>query len=674
MNPPSSGGGDGSGQGNRSNSINSMAFCHECGIEIRPLMTPDPTCPRCNGQFVEIIDENSAQDFEEEANHPFAALGGGPFPGFSFHTAPLPGVRGGTASLPLSSVQGGGSPLAGGLGELLIAMASGAGRGADQNTHTSTSPNSDSNRNAPNDGGNERRSSESQSNTTRSGSTSFGPFGLQWNVQYDSGGGDPYQRAAQHQAEQNQRYQQPPTLSNFLRFAFGSGTTDDEQPSRNRQRHDDEYFHDDGMGGAGGVADGRHFNHDNRGRYHQPQQSPENESNHRSGTGGGNSDLPPELSALRNLFTGLFGDPGAQGTGGGGSLLDFLAAGAQVGGGGGGPRGQWGDYVLGQQGLDDIISQLMEQAQGSNAPPPATEDVIERLERFTNKDKERIEKAKNQDCPTCKDDFLPTSADEQQEESKDGKEKEAEAGKEEQQEDLISMPCGHIFHVDCLVPWLRLHGTCPVCRVSIAKPQEKQTAGTTNNSGTANTNTSGSPAQTSNTPSNPTADPADSVPGSWPGPPNPFTSFFNQLSGQNIPRPEETIRVTHEPPNTTTTTYHPQPPASTTITSTSYSTPAPAPAPSAGGRSGTGLVDVEVVNSIVSSPPIVSDREEFFGSPRGEEGPEHSRGRDEEGRENMREMLRRAAEARIQSGGGSGHGEEGTRSGQGPSLEPDELD
>ncbi|CDU25419.1 uncharacterized protein SPSC_05312 [Sporisorium scitamineum] len=629
MDPPSAGSGGGGGGGAgassaspRSSSINQMAYCHECGIEIRPLMTPDPTCPRCNGQFVEIIDQNSAGHFgdddqDDDVDNPFALPGSDPFSGFAFRTG---SVQGG-ASLPQT------------LNSLLAAMASGAApgstAGARRGPNSPGSSNQQSNRN--NASG---RDQQGSSTTARSGSTSFGPFGLQWNVQYGSGGGDPYRdhyrRATEQPTEEQRRHhdlEAPPTLSNFLRFAFGGAESTDENATHRQQ---DTYFHDDGMGGAGGVADGRHFNHDNRGTYHQPPQSPNNDTTGRTtgsqgGRGGTNNDLPPELGALRNLFTGLFGDPGTQG----GSLLDLLAAGAQ--GGAGGPRGQWGDYVLGQQGLDDIISQLMEQTQGSTAPPPATEDVIEKLERFTLNDKQRIEKAKNQDCPTCKDDFLPSqveASEAQKEEEEEVKKREED---EEQQQDLISMPCGHIFHVDCLVPWLRLHGTCPVCRISIAKPREEDSSN--------NDNENRSAGQQSQTTSAANLAP---IPGGWPSPPNPFTSLFSNVGqGAQIPR---------DSPDATTTTYHPQPRASTTVTSTVYPTP---PAVASTVSSGAGG---EVVNSIVSSPPIVSDREEYFADAQGQPA----------SREDMRETVRRAAEGRNGGGGDTGRGQF--------SLEPDELD
>lgn len=403
---------------------------------------------------------------------------------------------------------------------------------------------------------------------------------------------------------------QPPTLSNFLRFAFGPESSHEFATAR---PGDDVDHHDDGMGGAGGASDGRRFHHNH----------PRSSDDATARETGRTADLPPELSALRNLFTGLFGEPGANG----GSLLDILASGAH-GGGAGGPRGQWGDYVLGQQGLDDIISQLMEQTQGSNAPPPASEDVIDKLERFTLNDKERIEKAKNQDCPTCKDEFLasPTESKADQEGESKG-----EADDEKQQEELISMPCAHIFHVDCLVPWLRLHGTCPVCRVSIAKPREESSNANnhSNSSGNDGQNDSGSS--------------SGPVPGGWPSPPTALTSLFGA-------RPNEGVRSPHESDTrgAETTTYHPQPPTSTTVTSTVYTSP-----PSLGRG--------EVVNSIVSSPPIVSDRAAFFDPPEQEATAMPSN------RQDMRETLRRAAEARAARNDAD----------QPPSraqLEPDELD
>ncbi len=101
----------------------------------------------------------------------------------------------------------------------------------------------------------------------------------------------------------------------------------------------------------------------------------------------------------------------------------------------------------------------MEQNQGAR-PVPAPEDMISNLPRqnvtagstfddlsFSPCDvlTMRPGPLTEKECAVCKDTFEPTN-------------------------EVLTLPCNenpkyrHTFHEDCIVPWLKQNGTCPVCR------------------------------------------------------------------------------------------------------------------------------------------------------------------------------------------------------------------
>ncbi|KAJ2907343.1 RING finger domain-containing protein [Zalerion maritima] len=102
--------------------------------------------------------------------------------------------------------------------------------------------------------------------------------------------------------------------------------------------------------------------------------------------------------------------------------------------------GVHGDAVYTQEAMDRILSQLMEQNQGSNAPPPASDEAMRNLPRRPL-DNEMLPEGTGE-CTICIQDV--------------------ELG-----EEMVVLPCTHWFHEDCIMHWLREHGTCPICRQPI---------------------------------------------------------------------------------------------------------------------------------------------------------------------------------------------------------------
>jgi len=88
--------------------------------------------------------------------------------------------------------------------------------------------------------------------------------------------------------------------------------------------------------------------------------------------------------------------------------------------------------------LDAFLTQLLNQTE-NGGPAPAPENRINSIPTV----KVTTEQARdNLQCAICMDDF-----------------KEGDQAKR--------LPCSHHFHEECISRWLRLHGTCPTCRVTL---------------------------------------------------------------------------------------------------------------------------------------------------------------------------------------------------------------
>ncbi|XP_015063692.1 E3 ubiquitin ligase BIG BROTHER-related-like isoform X2 [Solanum pennellii] len=69
--------------------------------------------------------------------------------------------------------------------------------------------------------------------------------------------------------------------------------------------------------------------------------------------------------------------------------------------------------------------------------PPAAKSVLENLPLVVVSDEHL--KGSNAACAVCKDEILST-------------------------EKVTRLPCSHYYHCDCIMPWLNIRNTCPVCR------------------------------------------------------------------------------------------------------------------------------------------------------------------------------------------------------------------
>ncbi|MED6181132.1 hypothetical protein PIB30_016659 [Stylosanthes scabra] len=98
-----------------------------------------------------------------------------------------------------------------------------------------------------------------------------------------------------------------------------------------------------------------------------------------------------------------------------------------------------GDYFFGP-GLEELIQQLAENDPNRYGTPPASKSAVQGLPDVSVT--EELLESDSSQCAVCKDTF--------------------KLG-----ESVKQIPCKHIYHSDCILPWLELHNSCPVCRYEL---------------------------------------------------------------------------------------------------------------------------------------------------------------------------------------------------------------
>ena len=106
-----------------------------------------------------------------------------------------------------------------------------------------------------------------------------------------------------------------------------------------------------------------------------------------------------------------------------------------------GMHGDPGDYAMGTEDYDQIVQRLWEQAASEKTPgnPPMSEEQISALKRIPFVPEIGAEKTEAQDCSICKEVF-------------------------KKDDQTITLSCNHRYHDECIAAWLKISGTCPVCR------------------------------------------------------------------------------------------------------------------------------------------------------------------------------------------------------------------
>ncbi|XP_071703132.1 uncharacterized protein [Rutidosis leptorrhynchoides] len=92
--------------------------------------------------------------------------------------------------------------------------------------------------------------------------------------------------------------------------------------------------------------------------------------------------------------------------------------------------------------FDTLIGRFVETVRALRGSPPAAKSVVDNLPLVALKKGDFEEDEDSVICAVCKDELLMN-------------------------ENVTQLPCRHHYHGECIVPWLSIRNTCPVCRFEL---------------------------------------------------------------------------------------------------------------------------------------------------------------------------------------------------------------
>ncbi|KAK8820894.1 hypothetical protein WA556_005208, partial [Blastocystis sp. ATCC 50177/Nand II] len=93
-----------------------------------------------------------------------------------------------------------------------------------------------------------------------------------------------------------------------------------------------------------------------------------------------------------------------------------------------------GDYFNGN--MSDLLNILMQNDPNHYGPPPTSRDFIDNMVR---RHPTAAELQGEPVCSVCDSDITKDDI-------------------------VVCLPCKHLYHPDCILPWIKKHNTCPTCR------------------------------------------------------------------------------------------------------------------------------------------------------------------------------------------------------------------